>query len=193
MGRQRKAHREQPLLARHREHGVVAVRPTRGGVDEEVDVVVDGRYGRRLREHDVEVLPAEDLLQRVEGEAGQLALDEVGAVLHDGLELEVAVGALPAGDEVQHVDALGALADGLALGAGQLDAEEGEDGLMGDWVAHLHEPGVEVDLAEEGADAEEGGVADAEERGDGLLSDEDGSDGDAEFELLAWDQGEGPT
>jgi hypothetical protein len=180
---QERTYRDQTLLAGDREHGVVAVRAAGGGVDEEMDVVVCGGEGGGLGKHDVQVLPLKDLLQRVEGQARQLALDEVGAILHDGLELDVAVGALPAGDEVQHVDALGGLAVGLALGAGQLDAEEGEDGLMRDWITHFHEPGVEVDLAQEGADAQEGGVTDAEERRDGLLRGRqwDWSEWDEEF------------
>jgi hypothetical protein len=190
---QERTYRDQTLVARDREHGVVAVRATRGRVDEEVDVVVGGGDRWDLGKHDIQLLPLEHLLKRVEGQARKLALNEVRAVLHDGLELDVPVGALPAGDQVQHVDALGGLAVGLASGAGQLDAEEGEDGLLRDRVAHLHKAGVEVDLAEEGADPEEGGVTDAEERRDGFLG--TGRRGvseaewDREFEMLtkeAW-------
>ncbi len=43
-------------------------------------------------------------MQRVEREARELGLDEVRAVLHHDLELAVALGALPLGDEVEHVD-----------------------------------------------------------------------------------------
>lgn len=191
--RWRHAYRDHAFLAGDRDHGVVAVRAARGGVDEEMDVVVGGRHRRGLRKHDFEMLSREHLLQRVEGQAGELTLDEVRAVLHDGLELDVAVGALPARDEVQHVDALGGLAAGLAGGAGELDAEEGEDGLVRDGIAHLHEAGVEVDLAEQGADGEEGGVAHAEEGRDRLLR--PGPPGgesdawDAEFELLTREEG----
>ena len=73
------------------------------------------------------------------------------------------------GDKVEHVNALGGLALGLAGGAGQLDAQKGEDGQAGQLVPHLHEPGVEVDLARERADGQEGGVAHDQERRDGLL------------------------
>jgi hypothetical protein len=158
------------------------------------------------------VLRLEDLLKRVERETGELGLDEVGPVLHDGLELHMAVRALPPvpepvrylwmtpwpnrkrgepmppperyprrtnkhkhhkkggpGDKVEHVDALGGLALGLAGGAGQLDAQKGKDGQARELVTHLHEPGVEVDLACQRADGQEGGVAHNQERRDGLL------------------------
>ncbi len=44
------------------------------------------------------------MLEAVEGEARELGLDEVRAVLHHDLELAVALGALPLRDEVEHVD-----------------------------------------------------------------------------------------
>lgn len=44
-----------------------------------------------LREHDVKVRGLEQLLVGVEREAAELALYEVGAVLHDGFQLDVAV------------------------------------------------------------------------------------------------------
>jgi hypothetical protein len=173
-----------------------------------MDVLVDDRRGHGLLKHRFDVLRLEALLKRVEGQAGQLGLDEVGPVLHDGLELDVAVRALPPvpepnryiwmssdrdpsepmpppqryprrtnkhkkrcapGNKVEHVDALGGLALGLAGGAGQLDAQECEDGLACDLVPHLHEAGVKVDLARQGADGKQGGVSHDQERRDGLL------------------------
>jgi hypothetical protein len=52
-----------------------------------------------------------------------------------------------------------------------------------------NQAGVEVDLAQEGADGEEGGVAHAEEGRDRLLPTARESEWDGEFELLtgeAW-------
>ena len=66
----------------HAQDGVVALGPARRRVDEGVDGLVEDGRGRRLVEHDLDVGGLEDLLVRVEGQAGQLALDEVGAVLH---------------------------------------------------------------------------------------------------------------
>ena len=204
-------YRYQPLLAGHGDDGVVAVGAPRGWVNEDMDVLVDDRRGHGLLKHHVDVLRLEDLLKRVERKTGELGLDQVGSVLHDGLELHMAVRALPPapepdrylwmapwpnrkrgeamppperyprrtnkhkhkkngpGDKVEHVNALGGLALGLAGGAGQLDAQKGEDGQAGQLVPHLHEPGVEVDLARERADGQEGGVAHDQERRDGLL------------------------
>jgi len=179
-----------------------------------VDVLVDDRRGHGLLKHHVDMLRLEALLKRVEGQAGELGLYEVGPVLHDGLELHMAVRALPPvpepnkrylwmpdgkrgepmpppsrykrrtnkhktgnkaapGNEVEHVHAVGGLALGLAGGAGELDAQKREDGLARDLVPHLHEPGVEVDLARERADGKQGGVAHDEERRDRLLRDSD--------------------
>lgn len=201
-----RAYRYQPLLACHGDDGVVAVGPPRGWVNEDVDVLVDDCGRRGLVKHDLDVLGLEDLLKRVERKPGKLRLDEVRPVLHDGLELDVAVRALPPaprggqvnmldpvrtvntmgppsryprkkqktnrgspGDQVKHVDALGGLALGLAGCAGQLHAQEGEDGLPREPVPHLHEPRVEVDLARERADGQEGRVSHDEQRGHGLL------------------------
>lgn len=65
----------------HAEDGVVALGPARRGVDEGVDGLVQDGRGRGLVEHDLDVGGLEDLLVGVEGQAGQLALDEVGPVL----------------------------------------------------------------------------------------------------------------
>jgi hypothetical protein len=164
-----RAYRYQPLLPRDAQDGVVAERPPRRGIDEEVDVVVDDVRGARLREHGVQQLGLEDLLEGVKGQPGQLALDEVGPVLHDRFELNVPVRALPAGDEVKHVHAFRRLAFRLAGGARQLDAQEREDWLVGDFVPHLHQTGVEVDLRREGGDRQQRRVAHDEERGDGFV------------------------
>ena len=164
----------------------------RGGVDEQVDVLVDGGRRARLAEHDVEVaglehlpppaaagvsepLPRtseafnaeharivlEDLLAGVECEATQFAFDEIWAVLHDSLELDVPVRALPAvrtshpadhpidqaagetgipGHQVEHVHALGGLAVGDARLARELHAEAGEEGRVGELVPHPEQP-----------------------------------------------------
>jgi hypothetical protein len=233
-------YRYQPLLAGYRDDGVVAVGSPRGWVNEDVDVLVDDRRGHGLLKHHVDVLGLEHLLKRVEGQPAQLGLDEVGPVLHDGLQLHMPVGALPPvpepvryiwmtnaegareggpmpppvryprktrtnkhqkgnlkakpGDEVEHVDALGGLPLGLARGAGQLHAQVGEHGLPRDSIPHLHEPRVEVDLARQGADGQERGVAHNQERRDGFLrhteDDDQWSDADStssgDMELPNW-------
>jgi hypothetical protein len=71
---------------------------------------------------------------------------------------------------MEHVDTVGGLALGLASGTGELDAQKCEDRLTGELVPHLHEPGVKVDLAREGADCQKRGGAHDHERRDGLLS-----------------------
>ena len=127
-------HRYQALLPSDGEDGVVAEWAPGRGVDEQVDVVVDEVGRARLGEHDVQEVGLEDLLEGVEREAGELALDEVGPVLHDRFELDVPVRALPPGDEVKHVNAFRRLAFCFARGARELDAEEGEDWLVGNFV-----------------------------------------------------------
>jgi len=197
----RSPHRNQTLVPRHAQHGVVALRPPRGGVDEDVHRFVDegGRGG--LGEHDVEVHRLKHLLTRVECEPSELALDQVGPVLHDGLELHVPVGGLPPVDEgavsglneealsgsestngsdgdslwhkVEAVDALGPLSFLDALLAGELDLLAREEGQPRDLVAKLDEPRVEVDLVPQGGDGDDGGVLHEQERGYGLLSSSD--------------------
>ena len=88
-------YRYESLLTGHRNNGVVAVGPPSGWVNENVNVLVEDRDGARLPEHNINVLGLKGLLERVKGKPGELGLDEVGPVLHDGLELHVAVGALP--------------------------------------------------------------------------------------------------
>jgi len=98
------SHRNHPLLPRDAQYGVVAVRSPRGGVDEDVDGLVHEHGGRLLGEHHFQVRRFKNLLTRVECEAGQLGLDEVRAVLHDGLELDVPVGGLPPVEERSQFD-----------------------------------------------------------------------------------------
>ena len=150
-------HRNHPLLPRHGKDGVVAPRSPSSGVDEEMDWFVRHWGRRQLREHYVQVDRSEHLLQGVEGEATELALDEVGAVLHDGLQLDVSVPALPPRDEVQHVGALRGLAVLPAGVAGEGDAQRGEEREIGGLVPHAQEPGEEVDLRCDSGDGQEAG------------------------------------
>ena len=157
-------HRDEALLPGDGENGVVAARAARGRVDEDVDHVVGdpGRWG--LGKHDVHINRLEDLLQGVEGEPTQFAFDEIWPVLHNGLEFEVPITALPARDEVEHVGAVRRLPVFSALGAGEGDAEGGEHGEVGGLVAHAEEAREEVDLARDGGDGQEARGADDEER-----------------------------
>ena len=98
------AHRDDAALAAERDDGVVGAGPAGRGVDDDEDLLVLFERERLRGEHGVDVGLAEDLLERVEGEARELGLDEVRAVLHHDLELAVALGALPLRDEVEHVD-----------------------------------------------------------------------------------------
>jgi hypothetical protein len=185
-------YRYHSLLPSHGKDGVVGVGPPRCGVDEDMHVVVDDWRGNGLLEHDLNVLGLKDLLQRVEGKTRQLGLDKVGPVLHDGLKLDVPVCRLPPEqvntmappsryvkkartnkhkkkksprDQVQHVNAVCGAALGFTSCTGKLDAEEGEQRLPRQPVSHLHQPGVEVDLAGEGGDGQKGGCPHDEEGG----------------------------
>lgn len=150
-------HRDHALLSRNREDGVVAPWPPSRWVDEEMDLLIRNWGRRRLSEHDVQIDGAEDLLQGVEGEPTQFALDEVGAVLHDRLQLDVPVPALPPGDEVEHVGALRCLAVLPAGVAGEGDAERGEEREICGLVPHPEQSSEEVDLACDGGDGQEAG------------------------------------
>ena len=98
------AYRDDAALADEADDGVVGARAAGGRVDDDEDLLVFDE-GEGLRgEEVVDVGLAEDLLEAVEREARELGLDEVRAVLHHDLELAVALGALPLGDEVEHVD-----------------------------------------------------------------------------------------
>ena len=74
-------HRDDAALADEADDRVVGARPAGGRVDDDEDVLVLGELERARGEHGVDVGLAEDLLQRVEGEARELGLDEVRAVL----------------------------------------------------------------------------------------------------------------
>jgi hypothetical protein len=106
---QQEEYRYEPLLAGYRNDGVVAVGPPCGWVNENMDVVVEDRRGTRLSEHGVNVLGLEGLLKGVKGEPRKLGLDQIGPVLHDGLELNMAVCALPPAPKahVQTVNSVG--------------------------------------------------------------------------------------
>ena len=97
------------------------------------------------------------------------------AVLHDGFKLDVPVTALPAGDEVEHMRALGRLPVLSALGAGEGDAQGGEHGEVGGLVPHSQQPGEEIDLACDGGDGQEAGGA-HDEQGEYCLVGEGGVD-----------------
>jgi len=98
------AYRDDAALAAEADDGVVGARAAGGRVDDDKNLLVLDEAERHRGEHVVDVGLAEDLLEAVEGEAGELGLDEVRAVLHHDLELAVALGALPLWDEVEHVD-----------------------------------------------------------------------------------------
>lgn len=72
----------------------------------------------------------EALLQRIKRQTTELGCNEVRAVLHDLLETNVLLRALPAWNKVEHVLAVGGLAIVLASLACQLHAERLEDGLL---------------------------------------------------------------
>ncbi len=215
-------HRDEALVARDADDRVVAAGSAGRRVYEEVDSLVDDLDGARLREHDVQMDCLENLLQGVEREPRELTLDEVWTVLsssstggsvesiesssstgadnehlHDSLELDVPVRALPPvtcfrgtrpnvrtlvgpwwtcgrkrdspGDKMQHVHAVGSLSVGLACGAGQLDAEEREDWELCDLVSHAEQSRVEVDLGGQRADGQQRCVAHDQQRRDRLV------------------------
>lgn len=208
--RWRRTHRDYPLGAGHREDAVVALGTPRRRVDEQEHVLVQHRLRGPLGEHDVQVGRPEDLhpdmdevsqthrrmwsldywdlLAAVEREAAELALDEVGAVLHDGLELDVPVRALPPaagrqrpstpalpavlaapGDQVQHVHALGGLAVGDALLARQLHAQAREERHRRQPVPEPHEARVEVGPVPQRADGQQGRVPHDQQGGHRLV------------------------
>ena len=149
----------------------------------------DGRA--LLAEHDVQVHRLEDLLERVECQARQLALDQIWPVLHNCLELHVPVRALPPGaisggfrglshinhkiikntpgHQMEHVHTLGRLPIRLARRTRQLDTQKGKHRLIRDLVLHLHQPRVEVDLARQRADGQKRGVTHDQQRRHGLV------------------------
>ena len=83
--REGSTHRDGAALADEGHHRVVAAGPAGGRVDDEPDGLVLHEREERGLEHVRDVALAEDLLERVEGEAGELGLDEVRAVLFCGM------------------------------------------------------------------------------------------------------------
>lgn len=74
-------YRDDAALTRETHHRIVRARSARRRVDHQENVLVLHKRNRRGREHGVNVLLSEDLLQTRKGEAGELAADEVRAVL----------------------------------------------------------------------------------------------------------------
>lgn len=84
----------------------VALGPPRGRIDDQEERLTPcERRARQIHER-VNVHPAEALLERVEREPGQLGLDEIRAIGHDGLEPLVSCGRLPLRHQMKHVLAL---------------------------------------------------------------------------------------
>lgn len=111
-------HSNQPLAPGHREDSVVTPRSPSGRINENMNSVIHSPSRRGLGEHDIQINSPEDLLQGIEGEPRQLRLNQIRPVLHDSLELQVPVTALPPGDQVEHVGTLSSLAIFPALRAG---------------------------------------------------------------------------
>ena len=153
-------HRDHALLSRYRQDGVVAPGSPGCRVDKEVDSLIGYWDRRHLCEHDIQIDSPKDLLQRVESEPTQFALDEVGAILHDCLQLDMPVSALPPRDEVEHVRALDSLASLPAGIAGQSDAQCGEDWEICGLVSHSQESREEVDLASDSGNGQKAGSTD---------------------------------
>ena len=156
-------YRDQSLHAEHREYCVVTCGSPCCWVNKCVDGLIQGNGGCGLGEHDVQKRVFEDLLERVKGQPGQFALDQVWAVLHDRFEFHVTVSTLPPGDQVEHVHTVRCLAFRLAGPTGELHGEESEHGRPGGPVPHLHQSCIKIHLACECADGQEGGCAHNEE------------------------------
>jgi hypothetical protein len=75
------AYRDDAALADEADDGVVGARAAGGRVDDDEDLLVLDELERLRGEEVVDVGLAEDLLEAVEGEARELGLDEVRAVL----------------------------------------------------------------------------------------------------------------
>ena len=74
-------HRDGAALAHDGDDRVVGARPARGRVDDDPDGLVLHERERLRVEHELDVALAEDLLEGVERESGELGLDEVRSVL----------------------------------------------------------------------------------------------------------------
>ncbi len=142
-----------------------------------------------MREEHIDVLWSEALLERVEGQAAELGLDEVCGevvrewkqkilvnqenltwpVLHNSLQLHVLITALPPRHQVQHVHTIRSLPVLLAFVARQLHLQHAEHGQACGLVAQSDEPRVEVDPVAERRDANEGGGAHDHEGRDRLV------------------------
>jgi hypothetical protein len=86
------------------------------------------------------------LLQRIKGEPRQFRLDEIWAVLHDGLETDVLLLRLPRGHQMEHVLAVHLLPLVLARLARKFDTEGRKHGFESGGILHFDEASVEVDL-----------------------------------------------
>ena len=75
------AYRDDAALAAEADDGVVGAGTAGGRVDDDEDLLVLDELERLRGEEVVDVCFSKDLLEAVEGEAGELGLDEVRAVL----------------------------------------------------------------------------------------------------------------
>ena len=73
--------RDEALVPRDAQDGVVGTGPAGRRIDEDEHVLVQHRRRRGLRKHDVELRRAKHRLRRVERQPSQLGFDQIGAVL----------------------------------------------------------------------------------------------------------------
>ena len=148
-------HRNDTAIPAYSDDGIVTLRPPPCGVDDHPyrRVHLESR-GLGLK-HCCDVRLPEDLLKRVEGQAGELGLNQVWSVLHHDFELPMPLLTLPARHEMQEMVAFVRAAVFLTGLARELDGATHEEGSAGGGVEHLDETRVEVNLRGESADGDE--------------------------------------
>jgi hypothetical protein len=123
------------------------VRPTSSRVDHQVDTLIKHwLLSLGIIEHILDILRPERLLQRVKCHTRELRLDQIRPVLHDRLQPNVTLGALPARDQMKQMDAFTRLPVLYTLFAGEFDAQRGEDRHPSRFVAHFDKSRIEVDF-----------------------------------------------
>jgi hypothetical protein len=161
-------YRDRAAVPDDRYHGVVGLRPSRCGIDDNEDsrVVRNDEGGERHGNHDISL--AKYLLQAVKRKPSELRLYQIGPVLHHDFELAMALLALPHGHQMQHVHTLCLFSLFFAPFTAQLDASDSEQRSVGAGVDHLNQARVEVDFGSERRNRNEASRADGKNRRDGL-------------------------
>ena len=95
-------HHNDPLMPRHAKDSIVAGRSACCRIDEQKNVAVNGRKGSDHIEHEIQMRSSKKLLSRIKTQPSQLALNQVGSILHHIPQSRMTCSRLPPARSTPH-------------------------------------------------------------------------------------------